>query len=148
MMEVKGITIHNSDNRLSARKIYQYLYYNDKLNVCHFLVDENEVLITTDLTENAWHTGKGEDFGNQYTIAIEICRSQSNYGLYLKAQRKAVRLIKKLMKEYQLTASDIYFHKDFDNKAYCPHRILDVYGSKKAFIERELRLCIEDLSKK
>lgn len=105
---------------------------------CHFLVDEDEVIQVLPLTQNAWHTGKGYDFGNLYTIAIEICRSQMHWDVYKKAQDRAVNLILDLMKEYNLTPDNIYFHSDFNPRTTCPHLIKEVYGTKKEWIRKEI----------
>ena len=132
-MIVKGITIHNTNNDKSAKENYEMLLKAQKVNLCHYLVDEEEVINTFPSNQEASHTGRGYDFGNKYTIAIEICRSQSKKDVYLKAEAKAVELIKQLMKEYKLETKDLYFHKDFNN-TYCPHRILDIYKTKERFI--------------
>lgn len=133
-MKVKGITIHNTGNDYTARHLYQVLKENNQLNYCHYLVDENEVIHTIPDYREAIHTGKGYDFGNRYTIAVEICRSTCNEELYLKAQKNAVKFIKKLMSAYNLQNKDLYFHIDFNEQARCPHRILDIYGNKEEFV--------------
>ena len=133
-MIVKGITIHNTANDLSAQEYYDLLYKKKRLNYCHYIVDELQVLSTISEEQEASHTGKGYDFGNRYTLAIEIARSMCDEELYLKAQDKAIVLIKELMKKYHLTKDDIYFHIDFNQQARCPHRILDLYKSKEEFI--------------
>ena len=135
-MIVKGITIHNSGNKLSAKEQKKILKDNGMLNYCHFLVDENDVVKTISLTRPAIHTGKGYDLGNMHTIAIEICRSACSDEIYFKAEEKAVELIKELMQKFNLTRSNIYFHNDFDRQMYCPHRILDTYKSKKNFLDK------------
>lgn len=132
-MIVKGITIHNSGNSFTAREIADDLISQKKMNLCHYLVDESEVINIYPVEYEASHTGKGFDFGNKYTIAIEICRSQSSDELYFQAQDRAIMLIKKLMKKYKLTNNDIYFHNDF-NTVRCPHRILEIYQTKERFI--------------
>lgn len=138
-MEVKGITIHNTGNSLSAEDIYNYLKLNGKCSLCHFLVDETRVINCHPINKEAFHTGKGYDYGNMHTIAIEICRSQSNLNLYIRAETRAVKLIKGLMKQYHLNKNCLYFHRDFDPSCFCPHRILEIYGNKKNFIkERNL----------
>lgn len=134
-MIVKGITIHNTGNDKSASDLYESLKGSGRLNLCHFLIDEAEIIQTFPLDKEASHTGKGYDFGNRFTIAIEICRSQSAWELYEQAQNNAVKLIKKLMEEYSLTIDDIYFHHDFNITTYCPHRILSEYGNKENFIK-------------
>ena len=133
-MKVKGITIHNTGNDLSAQDQYKILVQNKKTNLCHYLIDENEIINTLSEDMEASHTGAGYDYGNRFTIAIEICRSRSDEETYLKAQKKAIDFIKKLLKKYKLTNEDIYFHKDFSYTTYCPHRILDIYKTKEVFI--------------
>lgn len=137
-MQVRGITIHNTGNRLSAEEMYNYLRLNGKTNLCHYLVDEKQIIQTTPLNEMAYHTGHGFDKGNTSTIAIEICRSTSNLNVYLKAQNRAVKLTKMLMKHYKLCQYDVYFHRDFDRSSNCPHRIYQIYHTKKNFIRREI----------
>lgn len=126
---IRGITIHNTGNGYSAYELCNMV----QRNLCHFLVDENEVIQTTPVGEMAMHTGKGYDFGNMYTIAIEICRSTTD--LYPLAEARAIELVKGLMKMYDLEPKDIYFHIDFDPNTYCPHRILTDYGSKEKWIK-------------
>ena len=135
---VKGITIHNTNNELSAKDLYNRLV-NSRTNAsCHFLVDEKEVIELVPLTMPAMHTGKGYDFGNMNTIAIEICRSQYSKSVYLKAQERACKLIAFLMHEFKLTENDIYYHSDFNNRVNCPHKIRELYSSKDEFIRKEI----------
>lgn len=133
-MKVKGITIHNTGNDLSANDLYQLLIKNKKTNLCHYLIDENEVINTLSEGIEANHTGTGYDYGNRYTLAIEICRSRCDEELYFMAQKNAIDFIKILLQKYNLTNEDIYFHKDFSPTTYCPHRILDIYKTKEEFI--------------
>lgn len=133
-MIVKGITIHNSGNAFSAKEIYDELAKIGNLNICHYLIDENEIINTLPEDTEAYHTGKGYDYGNRYTIAVEICRSMSDEKTYLKAQDNAINFIKKLMNKYKLSNSDLYFHLDFNPQTKCPHRILEKYLTKERFI--------------
>ena len=133
-MKIKGITIHNTSNDLSAQENYSKLIKDKRTNLCHYIVDENDIINTLSEEQEAHHTGKGYDFGNRFTIAIEIARSMSDEKIYLKAQDNAIKLIKKLMKKYHLTKDDIYFHIDFNQQIRCPHRILDIYKTKEDFI--------------
>lgn len=133
-MIVKGITIHNTGNSDSAQEIYQRLLDSKKTNLCHYIVDEKEVVNCYPVEMEASHTGKGYDFGNRYTIAIEIARSMCDEQLYIEAQNKAIELIKNLMSEYDITNNDLYFHMDFNPQTKCPHRILEIYKTKERFI--------------
>ena len=123
-LEVLGITVHNTGNKYSARENYDWMTGTIYSTGCHYFVDENEVIEALPLDWCCYHTGKGDDWACQHTIAIEICRSQSDDQTYDAAEKRAVKLIKKLMKQYKLTADDVYFHNDFNRRAYCPHRIL------------------------
>ena len=134
-IEVKGITIHNTGNSKSAKENYEWMTKTKRTNATHFFVDEVETIQAMPLDWHVWHTGKGRDFGNMKTISIEICRSQSSLNTYLKAQSRAFLLIQELMRTYELGFNDIYFHIDFDPHFYCPHKILDLYGSKHRFKE-------------
>lgn len=136
MLKVKGITIHNTGDSLSAKAKYEQLSTIKKPNLCHYLVDEKDVINTWPETEQASHTGKGYDLGNMNTIAIEICRSTSAENIYFKAQKNAVNLINKLLAKYNLGLNDIYFHVDFNPNYRCPHRILDIYTTKEQFINK------------
>lgn len=130
---IRGITIHNSNSELSARELLDLMKAQKKTNLCHYLVDEKEAIQVLSERESASHTGRGYDFGNRYTLAIEICRSRCDDKTYIKAEKNAVKLIKKLMKKYDLSISDIYFHIDFNPNYRCPHRILDRF-TKEEFI--------------
>ena len=123
-LEVKGITIHNTGNTASARENYDWIEQTRMSTGTHYFVDEKETIEVLPLDWCCYHTGKGDDWACQHTIAIEICRSQNDAETYAAAEKRAVALIKKLMKQFKLTSDDIYFHNDFNRRAYCPHRIL------------------------
>lgn len=131
---IKGITIHNTGNELSAEELETAMAVSEQHFATHYFVDEKEVRQVMPLEWCVWHTGKGLDMGNTRTIAVEICRSRSDDETYLKAQNNAVILIKHLLKEYNLSKNDIYFHSNFDN-FYCPHKILDIYKTREKFIK-------------
>lgn len=133
-MIVKGITIHNSNSLLSAKELYKEMKKSGKTNLCHFLIDDKDTINCLPIEIEAMHTGKGYDFGNRFTIAIEICKSQLDFETYLNCEKRAVRKIKSLMKQFNLEAKDIYFHSDFDENTRCPHRILEIYKTKERFI--------------
>lgn len=107
---VQGITIHSTSSELSARQIYEYLE-NDSHDErgCHFIVDDVEVLDVIPETWGCYHTGMGMDFGNKYTIAIELCSNIDNEK-FNKGLDNMITLIKSLMSKYNLSRSDIYYH--------------------------------------
>lgn len=134
-MELMGITIHNTGNDMSAKRNFRLMSKRLSDKGCHYLIDENEIIQCLPLDYRAYHTGKGDDWGNNHTIAIEICRSTSDLETYMAAQERAVDFIKELMMECELSTEDIYFHNDFNHQTYCPHRILQLYGNKNNFIK-------------
>lgn len=134
---VKGITIHNTSNSLSAQEnveLAKELQLQGNLISVHFFVDEKNVIPSCPLSENSWHTGMGWDFGNMHTISIEICRNFDD-DLYPQAESNAVALIKSLMSEYLLGYKDIYFHSDFDINTDCPRRI-NSEGTKEDWLRK------------
>lgn len=138
-LDVKGIVLHNTGNLTkSARDLFNYLE-NECLTSSgtHFLIDYNEVIEVMPLSWRTWTTGKGNDWAFNYCISIEIC-DNINDELYKQGQDKAVAKIKELMETYNLTKDDIYFHNDFNERFYCPHILLDRYGSAKRFAIEEL----------
>jgi len=137
LSDVRGITLHCTNNyEMSARDVFNWLNEENKnSNGCHYLVDNEEIIEVMPHDWAVYHTGKGLDYGNQFTIAIEICSNLDNEK-YLLGQAKAIELIKELMEEYNLTTNELYFHNDFYKQYYCPATILDLYGNKKNFIEK------------
>lgn len=128
-MEVKGITVHNTNNELSAQEnieLMKQLNAEGNMVSVHYFVDNTGYYQATSEDVPTWHTGKGYDAGNMNTISIEIC-SKGSEEEYKQAEENACFLIRILMSKYELRAEDIYFHRDFDTSFYCPHRILDKY---------------------
>ena len=137
--DILGITLHETNNyNMNARELFNYLNDVNKTSQgCHYLVDDEEIIEVMPLNYGVYHTGKGFDYGNKYTIAIEIV-SNINDNKYQMAQDKAVELIKTLMGEYAINYDGIFFHKDFNSIVLCPKTIIKKYGSAKRF-------CIEEL---
>ena len=83
-LEPTCITIHNTGNYdMTARELFDYLN-NECLTSqgCHFLVDDKEIIEVMPLNWKTYHTGKGEDYAFNKSIAIEIC-SNLDDKLYL-----------------------------------------------------------------
>lgn len=134
--DIKGIVIHNTNNQLwSAERLEQYLTESQRNAGTHYFIDYKEVRQVMPLEWSVWNTGMGMDFGNLHCISIEICSNPSNK-LYEQGEQKAIDLIKKLMKKYHLTTSDIYFHRDFNPTVNCPAQIIKRYGTKARFIDK------------
>lgn len=138
-LDVQGIILHNTGNTsMSASQLFDWLQYKSKKSAgTHFLVDHEGVIEVMPLTWRTWTTGKGNDWAFDHCIAIEIC-DNLNDELYRQGQDNAVRLIRQLMSQYDLKPTDIYFHNDFNERTYCPHILLDRYGSAISFYYSEI----------
>lgn len=134
-ISIKGICVHNTGNALSAQENYDLMATSKDNRGCHFFIDESEVIQAMPLNYCVYHTGMGIDWACKHTLAIEIARSQASDDLYAQAESNAVEYIKYLMDRYELTTDDIYFHHDFNQQTYCPHRIMD-NETKQEWIER------------
>lgn len=95
-LKVKGITIHNTGNALSAQENYDIMATSKDSRGTHYFVDENEAIKAMPLNWCVYHTGMGIDWACKHTISIEICRSQ--HSSYLSAEQNAMRTICLLVK--------------------------------------------------
>lgn len=137
--DIKCIVIHNTGNiELSARQLYDYLENECRTSQgCSYIVDHEEVIQVMPDDWAVYNTGKGKDYGNCYGLAIEIC-DNLNDELYQLGQDNAVDLIKSLMARYNIPSSEVYFHIDFAPRTYCPHILLDRYGTSTNFVYQNL----------
>ena len=138
-LDVQGIVLHNTGNvSMSAQELFDYMENECKYSTgTHYFVDYNGVIEVLPLTWRTWTTGKGNDWSFDHCIAIEIC-DNLNDALYKQGQDNAVVLIRQLMSTFDLTMDDIYFHNDFNERVYCPHILLDRYGSAQGFYLNEI----------
>lgn len=137
--DIQGITIHETNNyQMDAEELEEYMNTKQKTSQgTHYFVDWNEVRQVMPLDYAVYHTGKGKDWGCRYTIAIEIVDNLQDE-LFERAVDNAIALIKSLQSEYAISNEMIYFHNDWDNKTYCPHKILDDYKTSKNFVYQRL----------
>jgi len=136
--DIQGICFHETGNtEMNAQDLFNYLNEESKTsNGCHYLCDANETIQVMPLDWAVYHTGKGLDWGNKHTVAIEICSSLSDDD-YNSAQARAIALAKDIMQEYGITDDFVFFHNTFDDRMYCPKTILDRYSNVKRFIMEE-----------
>lgn len=127
------ITIHNTANDASAENEIAYMIRNNNTVSFHVAVDDKEAVQGVPFNRNAWHCGN--DTGNLKSIAIEICYSKSGGDKFTKAYANALELTAQLMKQYNIPASNIYYHKTWNGK-HCPHRLLDMGVTVERFREK------------
>lgn len=137
--DIEGITIHETNNyEMNAQELHDWM--NDECKTSqgvHYICDANQTVQVMPDDWAVYHTGKGKDWGNQHTIAIEICSYYSDEE-YKKAEDRAISLIYTLQKKYHIGFDMIFFHQDFDNRMHCPNRILDEYGTSKNFVYQRI----------
>lgn len=85
----------------------------------HYTVDGTEIYHHIPDNEIAYHSAN--DVGNEHGIGVELCVNQD--GNYRKTFENGIKLVAYLLKEYDLTTSDIRTHHDFSGKD-CPHTML------------------------
>ena len=138
--DIKCIVLHNTGNTfMTAQDLFDYLQNECKTSQgCSYIVDHNGVIQVMPDDWGVYSTGKGYDYGNRFGIAIEIC-DNLNDELYQQGQDNAVTLIKELMERYNIADTEIFFHNDFSPRTYCPHILLDRYGTSQNFVYQEIK---------
>lgn len=129
-MTPSEITVHNTANDAPAKNERDYMArVKDGGDVAtyHYAVDDKEAYECIPLNVNGWHSGDGNGNGNRKSLAIEICYSKSGGSKFNSAEINAIELVAKLCKDFKISSSKIYFHKDRSGKN-CPHRTLTTLG--------------------
>ena len=125
-MTPEYITIHNTANDAPAANEISYMSNNNNEVSFHIAVDDKEAIQGIPFNRNAWHAGDGgKGTGNRKSIAIEICYSKSGGERFNKAFANAIEVTAQLMKEFNIPAKNIKYHKDWSGKI-CPHRLLSM----------------------
>lgn len=118
------ITIHNTANDASAANEIKYMISNSQEVSYHIAVDDKEAIQGIPFNRNAWHASDGANGkGNRQSIGIEICYSKSGGVKFNNAYNNALEVTAQLMKEFNIPASNIMYHKNWSGKN-CPHRLL------------------------
>ena len=137
--DIQGITLHETGNyEMDAQELCDWMNTECKTSQgTHFFVDDTQTVQAMPIDWAVYHTGKAKDWGNCYTVAIEICSSYSDE-TYLMAENRAIELIRDLHNLYAIPYDMVFFHHDFDERKHCPNRILDTYGTSKNFVYQKL----------
>ena len=137
--DIQGITIHETGNvDMNAQQLHDWLNTECKTSQgTHYIIDDTQVLQAMPEDWAVYHTGKGVDWGCKYTVAIEICSSLSDEK-FNQAVDRAISLVWDLQHRYHIPMDLIFFHQDFNDRAYCPKTLLDHYGNSKNFVYQEI----------
>lgn len=126
LVDMHGITVHNTANDASALNEINYMINNNYETSFHFAVDDVQAVQGLPLNRNGWHASDGKGPGNMSTIAIEICYSKSGGSKFDKAEENAAELIAQLLKERGWGIDRVKRHYDYaPDKKYCPHMTMD-----------------------
>lgn len=122
----RWITIHDTGNlgRGADAQVHANLQSrgNTRKASWHYQIDDKQVIQSFLDTTRCWHAGDGDGNGNSHSIGLEICINRD--GNYRKAVENAIELTKHLMKKYNIPASRVVRHRDWDGK-YCPRQLMN-----------------------
>ena len=145
----KFITIHETANTkrgADAKAHAAYIKTLKEKTSWHYTVDDKSIYQHLPDSEKSYHTSKAE--ANESSIAIEICVNED--GNYTDAVTNAVWLVRKLMKEYGIGASNIKTHRDWTGKD-CPKALVgelwNDFIRRCSASEEEKLITIEELRK-
>lgn len=130
-MDPNFITIHNTanDNKGADAEMHSRYLHNGgggRMVGWHFTVDDNEIYQHLPINESGYHAGDGGGDGNRRSIGIEICENSD--GDFEKAVNNAQWLVNKLMKDHNISLTNVVSHKHWSGKK-CPHKLLSRWGS-------------------
>lgn len=98
----------------------------------HYFVDEKEIVLSVREEDTAWHCGakvyKHLLCRNNNSIGIEMCSKKDKYGRYYidqSTQNLAIKLVKNLMKKYNIPLENVIRHYDVTGKL-CPEPFVRV----------------------
>ena len=124
---IKYIVVHYTANDGdTARNNGNYFSQPNRNASAHYFVDENEIIQSVKDTDTAWHCGaksyKHELCRNDNSIGIEMCSEKDDKGQYYinqATQNRTIKLIKVLMKQYNIPIENVLRHYDVTGKL-CP----------------------------
>lgn len=90
----------------------------------HYFVDDNEIVQVVEDRDISWHCGSNKyycDARNTNSIGIEMCcfRNNSKLDISSTTEEKAIKLVKELMKKYNIDINHVIRHYDVSHKV-CP----------------------------
>lgn len=120
----KTLTVHQTGNpRIGANaQMHANLQSNGNTRAAswHIQSDDTEIIQSFPFTAQTWHAGDGNGNGNLHSMSWEICINAD--GDYIKSLDVAAKGIAKVLKQHNLTVSDLRTHYDWSRKN-CPEQI-------------------------
>ena len=144
-MEIKQMLAHQSNYNKGRKQPIQYIVVHYTANngdraqgngnyfsqpnrnaSAHYFVDENEIVQSVKDTDTAWHCGaksyKHPKCRNDNSIGVEMCSEKDDKGQYYinqATQNTAIKLIRVIMKKYNIPLENVLRHYDVTGKM-CP----------------------------
>lgn len=137
--DARGI-LFTEVNYNDAQDYFDYLdnECTDKYAV-HFICDSKQIIEVMPVEFKVYCTGKGKDWAYKHCLIVGLCKSNDDV-VFDETIEKAVNVAKELIDAFDITKNDIFFVSEFNSKRYDPSTILDLYGTKQFFIEKEFNL--------
>lgn len=143
--DIKYIVIHYTANDGDTDEANaNYFKVNNRQASAHFFVDDDSITLSVELKDIAWHCGGNVYNDVEYTgggkyhnictnynsIGIEMCDTNRNgtYDLSVKTRENVIKLVRELMKEFNIDINHVIRHFDVTGK-YCPSYFCPPYGS-------------------
>lgn len=118
------ITVHQTGNTTAGANAKAHANLQSRGNArgasWHFQVDDKKIYQSFLESLRCWHAGDGTGAGNFSSIAIEICVNSD--GDYVKALKRAAKLVKYLMKKHGIPLKNVVQHNNWSGKN-CPAQI-------------------------
>lgn len=123
----KYITIHETANTSKGADAATHgrLQQNGFSASWHYTVDDKQAVQSFPHSAQCWHAGDGKGNGNLNSIGIEICVNSD--GDFKKAVKNAAELVKKIMKDENISLGNVVQHHRWSGKN-CPANLRS--GSK------------------
>ncbi|WP_193063503.1 N-acetylmuramoyl-L-alanine amidase [Oceanobacillus oncorhynchi] len=120
------VTVHETDNNTRGAGAQNHADLQSNGNArdaaWHWQVDDKIAVKSFDHSFSLWAAGDGSGNGNMNSIHVEICvNADSNYK---KACENAAELVKKIMNDEGISASNVVQHNRWGGK-HCPRKMHD-----------------------
>ena len=144
---IEYIVIHyTANNGDTARNNLNYFANNICKSSAHYFIDENEICQSVKDNDIAYHCGANKYIHsycrNSNSIGIEMCSRKNSLGkYYIKDEtiKNTVKLVKELMKKYNIPLGNVIRHYDVTGKK-CPLPMVEnikLWGDFKNMLKEE-----------
>lgn len=111
----------NTDKGADANAHFNFFNGGDRQSSAHYFVDDKQILRVVKDSDKSWHCGDGRGLNgirNENSIGVEMCINPD--GDFNKTYLHTLKLVKHLMKEYNIPLENVVRHYDASRKI-CPN---------------------------